>query len=109
MCLAGRKLFHIILNLGINIKVAFVTGYLEAEPWVCSCLGSVSLDTPVTSVTCVFLVGRLAGMQPGYRNTFVVSNSDSGSSLRGVLGATCIGRHRCHVFCDKCHCSRTCA
>jgi len=33
VCLAGRKLFHTILNLGINIQVAFVTRFLEAEPW----------------------------------------------------------------------------
>ena len=41
----------------------------------------------------------LAGVQPGYRNTFIVSNSDSCSSLRGVLRVTCTGRHRCHVLC----------
>ena len=29
--------------------------------------------------------------------------------LGGVLGVTCTGRHRCRVFCDVCHCSRTCA
>lgn len=109
MCLAGRKLFHTILDLLINIQVSFVTRFLEAEPWFCSCLGRVSLDTPDTSVTCVFLAGRLAGVQPGYRNIFIVSNSDSCPSLRGVLGVMCTDRHRCHVFCDKCHCSITCA
>ena len=86
MCLVGRKLFHTVLNLGTNIQVAFVTRFLEAEAWFCSCLGRVSLDNPDTSVTCVFLVGRLAGIQPGYRNTSIVSNSDICSSLRGCLG-----------------------
>jgi hypothetical protein len=106
ICLAGRKLFHTILNLVINIQIAFVTRFLEAEPWFCSCLGRVSLTLRILPWRVHFW---LAGRQPGYRNTFIVSNSDSCSSLRGVLGVTCTGRHRCHVFYDKCHCSRSCA
>jgi hypothetical protein len=49
-------------------------------------------------VTRVLQAGRLAVIQPRYRNTFIVSNSASGSGLRGALGVTCTGRHRCSVL-----------